>query len=124
MVPRPSSTGNAGSNVTSPLLKLLTRFNTLKPIGPGVYAPGTRSWACADRTPVRNTATARTASRRAMPRERRQERRGERAALLRGRLEAESEGERVVMAVYTLALQGGQVGFRGRSLDEVIAALD
>ena len=35
------------ASVTSPLLKVVTNVRMLNPTGPGVYAPGTRSWACA-----------------------------------------------------------------------------
>ena len=40
-----SSMGSDGSNAMSPSLNTPATFRMLNPIGAGVYAPGTRSWA-------------------------------------------------------------------------------
>ena len=54
-----SSMGAAGSNATSPQLKVLTAVTMFNPVGMGQYAPGSSS--CADAaTGVSRSASTRT----------------------------------------------------------------
>src|SRR4051812_36859101 len=53
-----SSTGSAGSNVTSPQLTPPTAVKMFKPLGRGQYAPGSSSWADARTGHITSTNAA------------------------------------------------------------------